>query len=204
MLSVVLTYKYRYRVCTVLCRCRRLAGCECVKHKVIYTYDVFLSYCGEDRPWIMEQLLPNLEEKHGLRCCVHERDFPIMGALEDVIQCHMHRSRVLIIVISSVSIKKHWTMFELRIAKYMDMFRHKRVLYIKLDDLGSNIPSIAKSIFSGNIYNQWPESSDAKREELFWTKTVAAIHGDLDCCRCLHSYRHVTLQEDDTAAHSEI
>ena len=203
-ISAVLTYKYRYRASTLLCCCKRLVCCECLKKNIIYKYDVFLSYCGEDRHFIIEHLLPNLEDKHGLRCCVHERDFPVSGALEEVIQQHMRNSRVLIIVISSTSIRKHWTTFELRVAKYMDLFHRKRVLYIKLDDLGADVPSMIKSIISSNIYHEWPGNGNKAKEDMFWAKTVAAIHGDLDCCQCFGNFRHIAFEEEDVPLTTDV
>ncbi|CAB1344862.1 unnamed protein product [Coregonus sp. 'balchen'] len=42
-----------------------------------YRYDAFVSYSGKDERWVVEQLLPNLEQRGPpfLRLCLHSRDF---------------------------------------------------------------------------------------------------------------------------------
>lgn len=43
----------------------------------VFTYDVFVSYCDEDRPWVLEQLLPEVENNTPVSVCLHERDFQV-------------------------------------------------------------------------------------------------------------------------------
>lgn len=38
-------------------------------------YDAFISYNTHDEPWVLKQLLPNLEGEQGWRLCLHHRDF---------------------------------------------------------------------------------------------------------------------------------
>lgn len=43
-----------------------------------FTYDVFVSYCDENRDWIIEELLPNIEHHRDIKVCLHERDFQVI------------------------------------------------------------------------------------------------------------------------------
>ncbi|RMX56208.1 hypothetical protein pdam_00015887 [Pocillopora damicornis] len=40
-----------------------------------FEYDAFVIYSSEDADWVVRTLIPTLEEKYGLKCCVHYRDF---------------------------------------------------------------------------------------------------------------------------------
>jgi len=40
-------------------------------------YDIFISYCQNDRPWVLNELLPNVEETGDVSICLHERDFQV-------------------------------------------------------------------------------------------------------------------------------
>lgn len=46
-----------------------VAGC--------YKYDVFVSYSEQDRQWVLDELLPNLEKTEDIAVCLHERDFQV-------------------------------------------------------------------------------------------------------------------------------
>lgn len=40
-------------------------------------YDIFISYCQNDRQWVLDELLPNCEEAGDVSICMHERDFQV-------------------------------------------------------------------------------------------------------------------------------
>lgn len=42
-----------------------------------FTYDVFVSYCEQNRDWIIEDFLPNIEQYRDIKVCLHERDFQV-------------------------------------------------------------------------------------------------------------------------------
>lgn len=42
-----------------------------------YNYDVFVSYCDENRNWILDEFLPNIEQCRDINVCLHERDFQV-------------------------------------------------------------------------------------------------------------------------------
>ena len=45
------------------------------QHAENFDYDVFVSYSEGDLSWVRRWLLPELEQRQGLRLCVHQRDF---------------------------------------------------------------------------------------------------------------------------------
>lgn len=42
-----------------------------------FTYDVFVSYCDENRDWIIDEFIPNVEHQRDIKVCLHERDFQV-------------------------------------------------------------------------------------------------------------------------------
>lgn len=82
-----------------------------------YNYDVFISYCDEDRIWVLEELLPNIE-KQDISACLHERDFVVgMSILDNIVYC-MDRSKVLLLVVSNQFLNRRWCQFEMHLAQY--------------------------------------------------------------------------------------
>lgn len=47
-----------------------------------FTYDVFVSYCDENRDWIIEELLPNIEHHRDIKVCLHERNFQVICSVK--------------------------------------------------------------------------------------------------------------------------
>lgn len=83
-----------------------------------YTYDVFVSYSDQNRDWVLEQLLPNIEREDELNICLHERDFKVgLTILENIINC-MDQSRCILLVISKSFVSSNWCQFELHLAQH--------------------------------------------------------------------------------------
>ena len=62
-----------------------------------FCYDAFIIFNNKDQSWADETLLPILEVKHGLKCCVHYRDFepgkPFVENMTDSVQKAETRQR---------------------------------------------------------------------------------------------------------------
>ncbi|EDW40209.1 GL25037 [Drosophila persimilis] len=81
-------------------------------------YDIFISYCQNDRTWVLNELLPNVEEAGDISICLHERDFQIgVTILDNIISC-MDRSHSLMLIISSKFLLSHWCQFEMYLAQH--------------------------------------------------------------------------------------
>lgn len=83
-----------------------------------YTYDVFVSYSDQNRDWVLDHLLPNIEREDELNICLHERDFKVgLTILENIISC-MDQSRCILLVISKSFVSSNWCQFELHLAQH--------------------------------------------------------------------------------------
>ena len=190
-----LLYKYRYRVIMQLYRLKRAL----VDHEIRirhFQYDVFLSYCGEGSDWVQHILVPELEDLHGIRCCVHERDFPITGRLSRVICEHMDQSRYILVVISRHSINKRWPAFEIEHAQYLAKCQGKQVFYVIYGNVGDAITPEDKQVLDSEIYIKWPEGvRNQQWVDQFFERLVGGIRGKEICggCQCFTpSSRHMT------------
>lgn len=82
-----------------------------------FSYDVFVSYCDENRNWILNEFLPNIDDDE-INVCLHERDFQVgLSILENIISC-MDRSRVLLLIVSESFLLSQWCQFEMHLAQY--------------------------------------------------------------------------------------
>lgn len=83
-----------------------------------FTYDVFVSYSDNDRTWVLDELIPNIEKSSEINICLHERDFQVgLSILENIIQC-MDKSRTLLLVVSESFLKSNWCAFEMHLAQH--------------------------------------------------------------------------------------
>lgn len=84
----------------------------------LYLYDVFVSYCDENRDWVINELLPNIEQRQEISICLHERDFLVgVSILENIIAC-MDRSKCLLLVVSQSFLLSQWCQFEMHLAQH--------------------------------------------------------------------------------------
>uniref|UniRef100_A0A673IZ17 TIR domain-containing protein n=1 Tax=Sinocyclocheilus rhinocerous TaxID=307959 RepID=A0A673IZ17_9TELE len=65
-----------------------------------FQYDAFISYSAQEEPWVLEELVPKLEGQHGLRLCLHHRDFQPGKAIIDNIVDAIYNSRKTVCLIT--------------------------------------------------------------------------------------------------------
>ena len=80
-------------------------------------YDAFVSYCRKDVDWVLNTLLPKLEDsEHGFHLCVHDRDFVPGVAITKNTMTAIQYSRRTILVLSPDFIKSGWCDLEFQAA----------------------------------------------------------------------------------------
>nr|XP_046175714.1 toll-like receptor 13 [Oncorhynchus gorbuscha] len=71
-------------------------------------YDILISYNVYDEPWVLKELLPELEVEQGWKLCLHHRDFQPGKPIIDNIMDAIYGSRKTICVISHRYLKSEW------------------------------------------------------------------------------------------------
>lgn len=161
---------------------------------VEYTYDGFVVYDNEDRNWVIEQLMPHLEQQHlvaeaetrsdtvinSLRLCVHERDFPPGEHILNNIWSNMERSRKVIVVISKNFTQSHYCNYELNMARMQSVERCHNILVpilLELPDV-DRVSTCLHWVLRKLTYIQWPEHGSERDD--FWNSLREALNGDVD------------------------
>ncbi|XP_043925260.1 toll-like receptor 13 [Protopterus annectens] len=145
-----------------------------------YEYDAFVSYSSYDDWWVVNQLLPNLEEKGPpyFSVCLHNRDFVAGKTIVDNIVNSINTSRWTLCLLTHNYLKSHWCFWEMKMATYSLINESRDFLLIvllekiSLDEL-SYYHKLAK-LLKKKTYLEWPE--DVKDQQLFWArlrKTIA-------------------------------
>ncbi|XP_069462636.1 toll-like receptor 11 [Ambystoma mexicanum] len=150
---------------------------------VRYEYDVFVSYSSWDQDWILQHLIPNLEEKGPpfLKLCLHNRDFEVGKDIVDNIGDSIYRSRKTICVISHNYLRSDWCSLEMRMATYRLIAEQEDVLILLfLENISkyqlSAYHRLAKMV-KKKTYIDWPDDS-IEEQMAFWERLRKAIGKD--------------------------
>lgn len=142
-----------------------------------FKYDAFISYNVQDEPWVVEELLPNLEGEQGWRLCLHHRDFepgrPIINNIMDGI----YSSRKTICLITHNYLRSVWCSKEIQMANFRLFDEQKDVLIlIFLEDIQTYQLSPyyrMRKLVKKKTYLKWPKHGDDTR--VFWQKLRMAL-----------------------------
>lgn len=111
-----------------------------------FQFDAFIIYSSADEGWVKKTLLPILEEKNALKCCIHYRDFVPGKPFRENMADSVYMSRKTIAVVSHNFFKSQYCHHEMdmalgRLVKTGD----NSVIVIKLDDVdGNKLPKALK------------------------------------------------------------
>ncbi|XP_070299975.1 toll-like receptor 13 [Salvelinus sp. IW2-2015] len=146
-------------------------------------YDAFISYNSADEPWVLDQLLPNLEGNGAsFRLCLHHRDFELGRNIVDNIVSAVYSSRKTICVVSRNFLCSEWCSLEIQLASYR-LFHELRdvLLLIFLEPIPERQLSAyhrMRKVMLKKTYLQWPGSDctdPVKAQELFWNHLRRAL-----------------------------
>nr|XP_017098072.2 toll-like receptor 6 isoform X2 [Drosophila bipectinata] len=140
-------------------------------------YDIFISYCENDRPWVLNELLPNVEDAGDVSICLHERDFQIgVTILDNIISC-MDRSHSLMLIISSKFLLSHWCQFEMYLAQHriFEVSKEHLILVFLEDIPRRRRPKTLQYLMDVKTYIKWPvgkndASPSSDDRKLFWKR----------------------------------
>lgn len=139
-------------------------------------YDIFISYCQNDRKWVLEELLPNVEKSGDISICLHERDFQIgVTILDNIISC-MDRSRSLMLLISSKFLLSHWCQFEMYLAQHriFEVSKEHLILVFLEDIPRRKRPKTLQYLMDIKTYIKWPckgtKQPSMEERKLFWKR----------------------------------
>ena len=139
-----------------------------------FDYDVFVSFAGEDLDWVLQHLVPKLEEELGLRLCIHERDFrPGKNILNNIVDS-INASKKYLMVFSRHFTHSPWCQFELDLCLGHTLDYDDLLIVACLGDVPSrDLTSSMAAVLKTTTYIQWRPNRDAAT--LFWDRVELAL-----------------------------
>ena len=126
-------------------------------------FDAYIIYSSVDETWVIHTLLPLLEQKHSLKCCVHYRDFVIGKPFRENMADCVYKSRKTVAVVSRSFFNSKYCNSEMDMALGRVLERGDDCLVvIKLDDVDrKKLPKALKQ----RSYIDYPKSTEKETWE---------------------------------------
>ncbi|XP_030022594.2 toll-like receptor 2 [Manduca sexta] len=177
IIIVTITYKYRMYIRYWLFLAKIAFGRNFKKtapkpETKSYKYDAFVSYCNDDREFVMDMINQLESQPPYLKLCVYERDFEIGSFISESVMNSINESKYVILIISNSFAKSQWCRWETQLAEYHRIFLEDGTSYdplvlIRVGEVQSKyLTTTLKYLLKTKIYHLWDESN----QEEFWTR----------------------------------
>ncbi|CAH3193492.1 unnamed protein product, partial [Porites evermanni] len=135
-------------------------------------FDAFIIYSTADEEWVKTTLLPILEKRNALKCCVHYRDFVPGKPFRENMADSVYKSRKTIAVVSRNFFRSKYCHYEMDMALGRLVERgDNSVIVIRLDDVeGRKLPKALKE----RSYIDYFKSNDKEISRMY-THTVGKL-----------------------------
>ncbi|CAG2229153.1 unnamed protein product [Mytilus edulis] len=190
---LALVYKYRWKLRYMF----YLAKSKHYRYKASsddgeYTYDAFISYCDDDRSFVLKDCIENLETEGNAKLCVHQRDFLPGQEITVNITNAIHDSRKTVCIITRKFFESYYCMFEFNMARMENIYsRHERniIFLVFLEQIQpKEMPLMMLELIEKQSYIEYPNDEDGNI--VFWDKIKEAIFLDICCPKtfgiCVH------------------
>uniref|UniRef100_A0AAZ3QTC8 TIR domain-containing protein n=1 Tax=Oncorhynchus tshawytscha TaxID=74940 RepID=A0AAZ3QTC8_ONCTS len=144
-----------------------------------YHYDAFVSYSGKDERWVVEELLPNLEQRGPpfLRLCLHSRDFQLGKDIVENITDSLYRSRHTLCLVSRHYLRSNWCSLEMKLATYRLQVEQRDILLLvfleKIPPRQLSAHHRLARLLKTRTYLDWPQ--DPHQHQAFWDRLWAKL-----------------------------
>lgn len=129
MSVAILGYKYRWHLRywvflarLQLSRIGKIRSRSTLHSYTNFEYDAFVSYCNEDRNFVVKLVAMLENYRPFLRLCVYERDFQAGSIISETILECVAKSRKTLLVISDSYARSHWCRWETQLAEHHRLF----------------------------------------------------------------------------------
>ncbi|XP_060075268.1 toll-like receptor 4 [Ylistrum balloti] len=143
-----------------------------------YLYDAFISYCSDDYMFVVKEMLIHLEDNHGLRLCLHQRDFIPGEDIAQNITNAIHQSRKTVIILSRNYLNSYWCIFEFNMARMESIYSRggdSVLLLVFYEDIPPrDLPLSLLDIIESKTYIEYPRG-DLHGNVVFWDELASSI-----------------------------
>lgn len=159
---------------------------DVVLDNVRWEYDAYIAYSDEDIQFVLENIIPILEDDDNLRykLCVRHRDFPPGGCIATTIVTSLEASRRSIVLISRSFLQDEWRLLEFKTAhqRVLKDKRNKNLILVFLEDLTKDeMDDDMRYYVTANAYLSTTDR--LFRENLLYEmprRPLGEIHDDVD------------------------
>ncbi|XP_070180954.1 toll-like receptor 13 [Littorina saxatilis] len=173
---IVVVFRYRWHFRLVLYEAFRGHG-DARRRRLQtghFDYDIFVSHDSDDLPWVRRHLMPELEDRLGLRLCLHQRDFTLGRNIVDNIADCVERSKKVMMLFSASFVQSQWCQFELSLCLTHVMDFDDALIIVCLDDVPSrDLTAAMMAVLKTTTYIQWMDDRDAVTS--FWGRLRVAV-----------------------------
>lgn len=177
---VIIMYKYRIYIKYWLFLAKLALGRKFIRkslkadHSINkkYKFDAFVSYCFDDRDFILDMITQLETNPPYLKLCVSERDFEIGSFISEAIVSNINQSRYILLVVSNNFAKSQWCRWETQLAEYHRLFLEDGTTYdplvlVRIGDIDSKYLTLTlKYLLKTKIYL----TRNEYHPEEFWKK----------------------------------
>ncbi|KAK7108145.1 toll-like receptor 13 [Littorina saxatilis] len=141
-----------------------------------FDFDVFVSHDSDDSLWVRKHLMSELEDRLGLRLCLHERDFIPGRDIVDNIATMVQSSKKVLMVFSNAFVASQWCQFELSFCLQHAMDTEDALIIVCVDDVASrDLTAAMMAVLKTTTYIQWLDG-DGDAIRAFWGRLRFALH----------------------------
>ena len=144
-------------------------------HRQQFVYDGFVCYHYSSMKWIIEKMIPELESQHGMKLCIHHRDWPAGEVIVDNIMNSIQQSRTTVFIVNKSFAQNLWGREEVDMA-YTHFVNDRRnsIIVILMEDIeNGEVNRSLRNLLTNKTYLPWKPGG--KKERRFWktlTKTM--------------------------------
>ncbi|VDI52582.1 Hypothetical predicted protein [Mytilus galloprovincialis] len=173
-----LLYRYRWRLRYAYYMTRsKYKSDKLVNTEMTYAYNAFISYSEEEKDFVINECIPNLEEHEHLRLCIHQRDFIPGEEISQNITNGIHNSNKTICIITRSFLDSYYCMFEFNMARMESIYSREghNILFLVFYEqiLPRELPLIMLELVQHQSYIEYPD--DLQGNVVFWNKIKEAI-----------------------------
>ncbi|OWF48815.1 Toll-like receptor 2 type-2 [Mizuhopecten yessoensis] len=175
LLIAFIVYKGRYHIKHRMLLVRSLQPYDRLPDGEDFVYDAFVAHHVDNRLWVINHLLPFLEQQRKLRLCIHERDFLPGNFIADNIVKNIKVSRKVILLFSVDFVNSEWCLFEATTA-YNRIIAEgaSSVVIIMLEDIRHRpVDNTIRNLLLAITYIEWENDRNGRPE--FFRKLLDAL-----------------------------
>lgn len=143
-----------------------------------FVFDAFVSYSEDEGEFVINKMIPELEEHGNLHLNIHHRDFvPGRKIVENILSA-IQQSRYCLVLLSSGFLKSQWCMYEFSMAKMETVYAERdMVVVIMLEEVDTeSIPLELMHHLKTKSYIEYP-TRDEQGQQLFWNNMRDLLQG---------------------------